>query len=611
MWEVQLTNRDPPQVLLIVPPFMLVDRPSLAVSLLKACCLKRGIPCAVLYANLLLARQVGAATYRSVCLSSAAALAGEWLFSLQAFGNRNAYEAYRDELARKGRVPTTERDRSIFVQDLEQVEREIGGFLDAVMTEVKALDPRIVGITTTFQQTCAAIAVCRKLKEWNPGVVTVLGGANCESPMGEALLACSPSVDYVFSGEADWAFPDFCVSVLSGEPPARGIVQCGPVSDLDALPFPHYDDCYQQATAQGEESAQQTTLTYEMSRGCWWGCRSHCLFCGLNGRWLAHRQKSTARIVEEITWLRDKYPSRFLHATDNILPREFAREVCPQLSPQDNGARLSFEVRPTLSFQELRALRKAGCTWLQPGIESLSDRLLGLLRKGLTAANNIRLLRDCRTLLVKAAWNLLYGIPGELGEHYEEMLALFPLLEHLEPPGMVGPLGIQRFSPLYDEAGQLGLANLRPRPAYAYVFPDSEDPSQIARDFEADYDAPSEEPTLLARIREAVKAWQDSWDREPESLPRLAVLPLAEDAFLVEDTRAVAITQFKVLNGQETRTLQSFRRPRSLARFEYGADGETIRALRLLRELNYVAVAGGRVVSLVAEPALALPHWAE
>jgi magnesium-protoporphyrin IX monomethyl ester (oxidative) cyclase len=60
-------------------------------------------------------------------------------------------------------------------------------------------------------------------------------------------------------------------------------------------------------------------LLLETSRGCWWGAKQHCTFCGLNGGAMAFRSKSAERVVEEIRYLRDRYGVESLSVVDNIL----------------------------------------------------------------------------------------------------------------------------------------------------------------------------------------------------------------------------------------------------------------------------------------------------
>jgi hypothetical protein len=54
------------------------------------------------------------------------------------------------------------------------------------------------------------------------------------------------------------------------------------------------------------------------------------------------------------------------------------------------------------------------------------------MRKGVTAIQNIQLLKLGRENKTVVAWNILYGFPGEKEEHYEETLQTIPLITHLE-----------------------------------------------------------------------------------------------------------------------------------------------------------------------------------
>ena len=86
----------------------------------------------------------------------------------------------------------------------------------------------------------------------------------------------------------------------------------------------------------------------------------------------------------------------------------------------------------------------------QQGVESLSTRLLGLLRKGSKAIQNLAALKWCREQGVTVAWNMLCGIPGERVEDYEEQIALMAKIPQLPPPEQARPVAVDRFSPYFD-----------------------------------------------------------------------------------------------------------------------------------------------------------------
>ena len=60
------------------------------------------------------------------------------------------------------------------------------------------------------QQHVASLALLRKIKELDASIITMIGAANCEGPMGRATTKQFPWVDFAMSGEADLVFPAAC-----------------------------------------------------------------------------------------------------------------------------------------------------------------------------------------------------------------------------------------------------------------------------------------------------------------------------------------------------------------------------------------------------------------
>src|SRR5262249_24504287 len=156
------------------------------------------------------------------------------------------------------------------------------------------LSPRIVGFTTTFHQTCACLAVAQRLKQAANPPIVIFGGANCEGAMGRELIGAFPFIDYVCTGEGDEVVPPFVEELLRGasSPSIPGILKQGdsaelttpsPVHHMDALPAPNYEAYFETFAASPLRREIQPRLLIETARGCWWGAKQHCTFCGLNG----------------------------------------------------------------------------------------------------------------------------------------------------------------------------------------------------------------------------------------------------------------------------------------------------------------------------------------
>ena len=171
-----------------------------------------------------------------------------------------------------------------------------------------------MGFTTTFHQTCACLAVAERLKRLPDPPIVVFGGANCEAVMGLQILNSFPVVDYVCTREGDLVFPRLLERLLrEGNRDAfEGILRQGQsfevttpgmIRDLNALPYPDYTDYFARLKESPLSPTLNVDILVETSRGCWWGAKHHCTFCGLNGDTMEFRSKSPDRAFEEIKTL--------------------------------------------------------------------------------------------------------------------------------------------------------------------------------------------------------------------------------------------------------------------------------------------------------------------
>jgi ribosomal peptide maturation radical SAM protein 1 len=257
----------------------------------------------------------------------------------------------------------------------------------------------------------------------------VFGGGNCDGPMGAALHRVFPWIDVVVRGEAERILPDLVRDLLVGGEirPRPGLCyrdgersvavpQAGAATvAMDEIPTPQFDEYFERLAKTGftAEVMREVRLPYETSRGCWWGAKSHCTFCGLNGSTMAFRSKSDDRVVEELTALARHHERVDFTLVDTTLDMRYFRDVLPRLRESGHDLSLYYETKSNLRREQVRLLREAGVDFLQPGIESLSTPILKLMRKGVTALQNVRLLKWCAEYGIQVYWNVIYGFPGE------------------------------------------------------------------------------------------------------------------------------------------------------------------------------------------------------
>ena len=543
VWEQlhrQLSAMGTPDVLLILPPFAGIDRPSLGLHTLQACAAIRGHAVRVLYANVLFAQILGEVKYESLCYAPTSDLLGERIFAVAAFGAEYPAHCVHGQDSLRTALRLSDPIDQAEIEDLQTIAAHFARRLGTILA---AREIAFVGCNSTFEQTCAAISILSVLKALRPEVTTLMGGANCEGEMAQGVAALSPAIDYVFSGECESSFPDFLDQMKSGNRLRRGVIDGSPCKDLDAIPNVDYSDYYSQLSNLGQADFIHRTgsiwLPYETSRGCWWGQKHHCTFCGINGGGMTFRQKSPEVVLKQLPELLEKHPTKKVLMVDNIMPATYFETLLPRLADMNLGMHAFYEQKANLSLQRVALLKDAGVAVIQPGIEALSTELLRLMKKGVSASQNLALLRYARSIDLSVNWNLLYAFPGDDEAHYEGTLAILPYIRHLSPPSGACHLSIDRFSPYFDHPSEYGVENVRPMNAYKSIYPLSVDVSKIAYHFVAEYNcATRRDPTIAPRLEQAIAQWREMWSRQDQKAPVLAVEQVGPNIFILCDTRS-------------------------------------------------------------------------
>jgi ribosomal peptide maturation radical SAM protein 1 len=545
------------KVLLINMPFCSLDSPAIGISLLKSILIQKGIPCEIRYLNFTFAEFLGYDDYIWFTKNLPhRMLAGEWLFSQYIFGQRAlSINQYIEEIL-QGEWGLD--DPSI--QRILRIKEVIGPFLGHCLNTIDWSEYFIIGFTSAFQQNLASIALAYLVKKSYPEKIIVFGGPNCEAEMGIELHRLFPFIDFICSGEADYSFPELVKCLLDRRPIKRieGIVFrhndqtifSGPpicIEDLDTLPYPDYDDYFEVYQKSPLGGKVEPWWLFESSRGCWWGEKHQCKWCGLNAGSINYRSKSKDRVIEELRFFVSRYNAYCIAAVDNILNMKYFKDLLPELKKTNIEIQLSYETKANLNKEQVRLLKEAGVSWIQAGIESLSTRVLRLMNKGVTALQNVQLLKWCKEFGLNINWNYMYRLPKERAEDYKEVESLIGSIMHLQPPKDYGPVMLDRFSPYFSYPEEYGITNIRPKRAYYYVYPvDEESIFNIAYHFDFDY----KEDQGWGYIRPLIEAIS-RWKNEIEDHGGLYWREDQEGKLIIEDTRPISIQPKTILEGAE------------------------------------------------------------
>jgi ribosomal peptide maturation radical SAM protein 1 len=405
------------------------------------------------------------------------------------------------------------------------VMREIvPAFLQHCVEAVLASRPRVALFTVTppWGETVPALVLARMLKARDSSLSVAFFGGDGDGPMGAGLHRGFPWVDVVVRGDAEPVLVDVVKDLFAGAPvrplpglcyrdAGRSVVvpQSSAVAPMDEMPTPDYDEYFERLETMSfaDEVGPQVRLQQETSRGCWWGEKAHCTFCGPNRSSMTYRSKSPERVVAEMSELARRYQRLDFHCVDFIFDPSYLREVLPKLRDAPHDFSLYYEVKSNLRREHVALFRDAGGHYLQPGIESFSTPILKLMLKGVTGLQNVRLLKWCAEYGIHAIWNIVWGIPGEPPEEYARMADLVESLTHLSPPSLCG-LVMHRFSPYHNRPHDFGLEALGPLPWHRLVYPVGDDVlADLAYEFDYRHVDGRSPETYARPMLEAVARW--------------------------------------------------------------------------------------------------------
>jgi ribosomal peptide maturation radical SAM protein 1 len=552
------------EVGIVSMPFVSARRPSLQVGLLVALARSHGFAASGFHLNLDFARRVGQKTYESLC-QHRGLLVGEWLFSVAAFGGTAPDPEHRFLELLDGET----RQKVTRARLLEIRNELVPAYIDELLETVPWRKFRVIGFSSTFQQNTPSFALARRLKERHPDLTIVFGGSNFEGEMGAELTRSVDCIDFAVAGEGDRALPALLVALTEGRDPseipnllfrsdghvraARGAPR---IESLDELPVPDYGDYFERAEKLGllaPTPRRDVDLPFESARGCWWGQKHHCTFCGLNGETMAFRSKSPKVVLAELGALASRYRSFRFEAVDNIIDHTYFRTLLPELERSGVDYDLFYELKSNLTRDDLRLLFRAGVRRVQPGIESLSTNVLRLMRKGVSALQNINTLRWARYYGISMSWNLLWGFPGETLADYQHELGLMRHLLHLTPPVGWGRVWLERFSPLFSDRQAFPAEFIRPTPSYAFVYPTRVELDKIAYFFDHSLEGtlPDEAHKPTADF---LFTWKSAWS---SSRPPTLTYRSSYDFVQIEDSRRASSSGTYTFEGALARLYQA------------------------------------------------------
>ena len=338
-------------VCLVAMPWQSLELPSLPLGLLQTVAVEAGHPAPATYhgslrwAEYLIEvtnDELGVVEYSQVAENGLLDGLGDWVFAGVLHDDPEFGVAALAQYATEHQV-----DLALVTRMREHA----SAFVALAAKEILESEPSLVGFTSTFMQNVPSLAVAREIKKLAPDVLIIMGGGNCDGAMGAALHRNYAFLDFVARGEGERAFPALLSALLDGSDlgaipglcwrSADGEQRCNsPDRFLNpaAVPVPNFDDWFSRLESSSIEERVEPKLVIETSRGCWWGEKHQCTFCGLNGSLMSFRAKSADSVLSEIESLVRRYKVLDIITTDNIADNNYFRDVFPRISAARLGS---------------------------------------------------------------------------------------------------------------------------------------------------------------------------------------------------------------------------------------------------------------------------------
>ena len=307
----------------------------------------------------------------------------------------------------------------------------------AVLGRIGSFSPDLVvleSVTASWEADCRSAV---RIKQTVPRARLCMAGTHVTAEWKQTLAF--EAVDLVAIGEYDITIADAARTLQQGgsfgdvpglafrrgsEPvrtPERPLIH-----DLDALPWiaPIYKRFLDPQQYYFNLSAHPMLMLIGGR-----GCTSMCFYCVYPQVMHGHRyrHRSARHIVDEMRWIQDQMPEikEITFEDDNFgADPAFARQFAALVREQGVSLPFFANLRSTIDFDTLRALKNAGLHSCAVGFESGSDLILQNMRKGQNRSHQKRFMHYARELGVLVHGCFMVGFPGETRQSMHKTLAL-------------------------------------------------------------------------------------------------------------------------------------------------------------------------------------------
>jgi Radical SAM superfamily len=330
-------------------------------------------------------------------------------------------------------------------EELEAPPTLVDQLLDEITHELlRAHQPELVGLSVPFPgNVYGAFRMARAIKAAAPSVRIVLGGGWVNT---ELRQLSDPRVfdyiDYITYDDGERPLVALVEHLQDGGRPLlrtrlreRGrVVEKSDASLHDVplrdagtpsyhgLPLDRYVSLFEMLNPMHRLWSEGRWNKLTVAHGCYW---KKCTFCDVTLDYISRYDPASADLlVDRMEQLISETGQSGFHFVDEAAPPAGLRALAERLIARKVTCTWWGNIRFEKSFtpQLARLLARSGCVALSGGLEVASDRLLDLMKKGVSVAQVARVTRALTDAGILVHAYLMYGFPTETAQETMDSL---------------------------------------------------------------------------------------------------------------------------------------------------------------------------------------------
>ncbi|MBI4569203.1 MAG: radical SAM protein, partial [Planctomycetes bacterium] len=348
--------------------------------------------------------------------------------------------------------------------------------IDRWADRLLAFPHRVLGFSVTFISIPFSNALCRRIREKDASRVILWGGPGMAYPAYRDWVDRS-AVDYIVARDGEFAVRALLAN-LGALRPGMDLPGCRVFRDHDGdhaicvqsladvplaeVPFPRFEE-FNLADYGGQ------TLPITSSRGC----VRLCTFCADTPMYKRYKHATPEQVVSAMRFYGERYDIRRFRFNDLIINGDmgFLEAMCAAIAR--SGLSVSWDAqgvaRRQMTPDVARSMARAGCVGLCLGMESFSDRVLKMMRKGYEVSAGEATLSSLAAAGVAASINVIIGFPGEEESDFQATRDF--IAGHRDLITRVANINLCAIHPgtyLFDHAADFGVERGDPFDGYAW-----------------------------------------------------------------------------------------------------------------------------------------------